>query len=269
MDTDRSPRAPAALHPAVAPVAVVAGLVAMFAAGAVAGPLGLRAVLIVAEVALAWPALLAAFWPEPRRALALRPVSSRTVLIAIGSGMALWAASLGLLELQYALWPPPPGYLQEFQRLHETLRPRGAADALFSVTAIAAAPAVCEELLFRGLVLPALVPALGNALAVAATSLLFGIIHLDVTGGAATLYRVPFAVLVGAGFALLRLRGGSLVPAMLAHGVLNTITFATALQSPLPQQMPPAEPALGLALLLGGGAAQAGLLRLMRPGGLS
>jgi membrane protease YdiL (CAAX protease family) len=266
MDTDRSDRDPPALHPIVAPVAVLAGLAAMFLATATATRLGagIRLTLMVAEIALASPALLAALWPEPRRALALTRVGLRAALVAVASGAALWAASLGLLELQYAVWPPPPGYLEQFQDLHETLRPRHPAQAVLSVAAIAAAPGVCEELLFRGLVLPALLPALGGPLAVAVTSLLFGLIHLDFSSGGATLYRVPFAVLVGVGFALLRLRGRSLALAMLAHAVLNAITFTAALQSPLPTELPPARPALGAGMLLGGVALQAWLLRMLR-----
>jgi membrane protease YdiL (CAAX protease family) len=264
MDKERSGRQAATLQTVVAPVAVVAGLAAMVLASALAAPLGLRGTLIVAEIALASPALLGAFWPQPRRALGLNSIGLRAALVALASGAALWAASLGLLELQYMVWPPPPGYLQQFQALHESLRPRNAADMALSLAAIAAAPAVCEELLFRGLVLPALVPALGTGLAVAASSLLFGIIHFDLSSGGATLYRVPFAVLVGAGFALLRLRGGSLALAVLAHGMLNAMTFTAALQSPLPAELPPPRPGLGAGMFLGGAAVQAWLLRLLR-----
>jgi cytochrome d ubiquinol oxidase subunit I len=74
---------------------------------------------------------------------------------------------------------------------------------------------------------------------------------------------LSFKTMVGAGFALLRLRGRSLVPAMLAHGLLNAITFALALQTPLPAELPPPRPMLGAGLLLGGVALQAWLLRLL------
>ena len=72
---------------------------------------------------------------------------------------------------------------------------------MLSVLAIAVAPAVCEELLFRGLVLHSLLPLLRTAGAVAASALLFGLIHLDFSSGGATLYRVPFAIAVGVGLA--------------------------------------------------------------------
>ena len=176
----------------------------------------------------------------------------------------LWAASLGLLELQYAVWSPPPGYLQEFQRLHDMLRPRGPADAALSVLAIAATPAVCEELLFRGLVLQSLRPLLRTAGAVAASAVMFGLIHLDFSGSGATLYRVPFAIVVGVGFAFLRLRTGSLIPPMVAHAVVNATTFAAALQEEAGAALPSPRPLLGAALLLGGTAALGWLLSRAR-----
>jgi membrane protease YdiL (CAAX protease family) len=255
---------PAALAPLALP-AVIAGVAAMAVAAALTAPMGVRPMLIASEVALATPALLALALTRGRAALALRPVPPVALAVAVASGAALWAASLGLLELQYAVWTPPPGYLQEFQRLHDMLRPHGPADAVLSVLAIAIAPGVCEELLFRGLILSLLLPALRNTGAVAVSALLFGVIHLDFSAGGATLYRVPFAIVVGLGFALLRLRSGSLVPAMIAHALVNATTFTAALQEPATATLPEPRPLLGAALLLGGAAAQAWLLFRLRP----
>jgi sodium transport system permease protein len=239
--------------------AVVVGLLAMMLAAAATGPLGIRPMLIASELALASPALVALAFAPGREAIGLRPVRPLAVALAIGAGAALWAASLGLLELQYTVWAPPKGYLEEFQRLHDMLRPRGAADAVLSVLAIAVAPAVCEELLFRGLVLQALLP-LRAPVAVAVSAVLFGLIHLDFSGSGATLYRVPFAIAVGVGFALLRLRSGSLVPPMVAHAIVNTITFAASLQEGPAAALPDPRPVLGAALLVGGAAAYGLLL---------
>jgi membrane protease YdiL (CAAX protease family) len=208
--------------------------------------------------------MLLAF-PAARPMLALRSMQPRTLAIALGSGAALWATSLGLLELQYAVWAPPAGYLQQFQQLHDLLRPRGPFDAALSVLAIAIAPGVCEELLFRGLVMQLLLPRLGTVVAVAASALLFGLIHLDLSGSGATLYRVPFAIVVGVGFAFLRLRSGSLIPSMVAHALVNATTFAAALQESPAPTLPSPRPLLGAALLLGGAVALVWLLSLLRP----
>jgi sodium transport system permease protein len=255
----------ARLHWALAPAALFAGLAAMTVAAGLTAGLGMRPMLIASELALASPALIALAVGLGRAVMGLAPVPPSVVAIALGSGAALWAASLGLLELQYAVWTPPPGYLQEFQRIHDLLRPHGPLDAALSVLAIAVAPAVCEELLFRGLVLPSLLPLLRTAGAVTASAVLFGAIHLDFSGSGPTLYRVPFAIVVGVGFAFLRLRSGSLIPSMVAHAVVNTITFATALQESPAATLPSPRPLLGAALLLAGTTALVWLFSLLRP----
>ena len=61
-----------------------------------------------------------------------------------------------------------------------------------------------------------------------ASALLFGLIHLDPAGDAAAFTRIPFAILVGVGLGLLRVRTRLAASRpILAHAVLNTITFAT------------------------------------------
>jgi len=249
MDEAGSVRCRQALPAPLGPVAVVLGLVAMYACAGVAAPLvGLRPLLIVSEAALVVPGLilLAGFGIPFRDGLALGRVDRRRVILSIAAGASLWAASLGLLELQYVVWQPPPGYLEAFRRLHEALRPADPFDALFSVAAIALAPALCEELLFRGIVLPSFLRALGPAGAVAGSAALFGL---------TVLYRVPFAFAVGVGFGALRLLTGALPPVILAHATLNTITLlATPLVDDPSQPMPDPKPLVGVALLLAGSA---------------
>ena len=236
------------LPAAVAPLMVVAGMGAMFVVAPFAFALGLRPALLISETALIAPGLLmlAAFGVPLAAGLGLRPISSRTTLLVIGAAGALWVASLGLFEVQYALWAPPPGYLETFQRLHEALRPRDAADALVSVVAIAAAPAICEELLLRGIVLPALLPALGSAGAIVTSAALFALIHWD-------LYRAAFTFALGIALGILRVRTGSLLSPVLAHALVNTITFVAAPLTDDPSGgLPEPRPFLGLALLAAG-----------------
>jgi membrane protease YdiL (CAAX protease family) len=236
---------------------VVAGMGAMVLVAPFAFALGLRPALLISEVALIVPGLLAlaAFRVPLSMSLGLNPISSRTALFVAALAATLWVASLGLFEVQYALWAPPPGYLEAFQRLHEALRPRNAADALVSVVAIAAAPAICEELLLRGIVLPALRPALGSAGAIVTSAALFALIHWD-------LYRAAFTFALGVALGVLRVRTGSLVAPVLAHALVNTITFLAA---PLTEDtaggLPAPRPMLGLALLSVGAALSALLMR--------
>ncbi len=231
-----------------------------------AATLGLRPGLVLSELALVCPGLL--FYRLSGRGAPLfgeRPgLPGSIVLTSLLAGGALWVASLGLFELQYTVWKPPPGTLEAFRSLHERLKPSGPLDAIVSVLAIAGAPAFCEELLFRGLVLPALARPLGAVAATLVTTLLFGVIHFDATThGALSLYRVPFACAVGIGFAALRLGSGRLLCPMIAHGTLNAITFAVAPLSELPADgtLPDPRPALGLALFVAGGVAATLLVR--------
>lgn len=250
----------------LAPIAVVLGVLAMYFIARPAATLGLRPGLALSELALVAPGL--AFYALSGRRAPLfgerrglpRPILATSLL----AGVALWVASLGLFELQYTVWKPPPGYLEAFRFLHERLKPAGPLDAIVSVLAIAGAPALCEELLFRGLVLPSLARPLGAVAATLGSTLLFGLIHLDsTTPGEVSLYRVPFACAVGVAFAALRLSSGRLLCPMIAHGTLNAITFAIAPLSELPSDgnLPDPRPWLGLALFAAGGIAAAYLVR--------
>jgi membrane protease YdiL (CAAX protease family) len=263
MSTDGSARSNA-LPAWLSVAAWIAGMSAMGLAIRLASPLGVRPALIVAELFLAAPSLLAlAAWRIPwARGLALVGLSRGASALALLTGAALWAASLGLFELQYAAWPPPPGYLDSFQMLHRALKPSGLLDGALSIAAIALAPAACEEILFRGTLLPSFVRVLRPWGAILLSALLFGIIHVDpTTSGAYTLYRVPFAASVGLGLGVLRVRSGSLVPCILAHAVLNTITFVTVLLTAPSTELEAANLLQGAGLFVLGGAASVWLLR--------
>jgi hypothetical protein len=248
------------------PLVAAAGWIAMRGAQGflLANGVGLRATLVCAELMLAAPAVVALALTGRRlaSAFALRRLDSRTTSLCFALGGAFWGLSLGLFELQYALWAPPAGYLDAFQRLHDLLKPAGPFDGLVSLTAIALAPAACEELVFRGAVYPALSRWLGTGAAVFGSSLLFGLIHVDASAGHLTLYRVPFAFAVGLGLALLRARTGSLLPSIVAHATLNGITFfAAPLAASAPGTLPEPQPLLGALLLAGGALAAAWLFR--------
>jgi membrane protease YdiL (CAAX protease family) len=265
MGKEGSADKPAVLPIWVALAAWVAGVGAMGYAVRAALPLGLRPALIIAETCLALPSLLAfASWRVPwGRGLALTRVSGLGALLAVLTGAALWAASLGLLHLQYAMWAPPPGFLEQFQALHRALRPSGVLDGAFSVAAIALAPAIAEEILFRGTLLRSFIGLFRPWGAIVVSALLFGAIHMDLTtGGVYTWYRVPFAASVGIGLGILFVRSRSLVPCILAHATLNTITFATVFFTEPSAELEAANVLEGAGLFVLGVAASAWLIRL-------
>jgi membrane protease YdiL (CAAX protease family) len=269
MVADGSVRAGRAGLPApLAPVAVLLGVAAMRAGlpATIGLGLGLRPTLLLAEVLLVVPglALLALVRAPVAEALGLRPLRGRAVILCLVAGATLWTASLGLFALQYLVWPPPEGYIEAFRQLHAALRPTSVADALVSVAAIAVVPALCEEALFRGIVLGALRPAAGPWLAVAVQAFLFALIHLDASAaGPPVMYRVPFTFAVGIALGALRLRTGSLAGPALAHALLNTITFLTVLLSGDPARETDPGPLLGLSLLAGGSLATGLVLRAL------
>jgi membrane protease YdiL (CAAX protease family) len=242
------------------PLAIL-GFAAMSAVMPRALPLGMRGALLVAELAFVAPALagLALMGIAPATGLALAAPGRRSVLLALATGVAFWVASLGLLELQSYVWPPAPGYIEEFRRLHAALRPHGPLDFVVSVAAIALVPALCEEIVLRGVVLPSL-GLLGVGRAVTGSALLFALIH--------DAYRMPFTFVIGLGLGMLRVRSGSLVPSVLAHALLNTITFVAAIFFDDPgQDMLDPRPLLGAAMLLGGVGAGILLVRAVRRDG--
>jgi membrane protease YdiL (CAAX protease family) len=240
----------------LASVVTVAGIAGMLASMALAAPhvssIGIRGLLVISEAALLIPALLVVALRQaaPLPAFGIRPVSRRTAVVSVVLGASLWIASLGLLELQYSVWAPPAAYLDAFRHLHEMLRPRNPLDALYSLLAIAIMPALCEEALLRGVLLPSLRQHLAAPLAVVLTALVFALIH--------DAYRMPFTFAVGLALGALRLRAGSLLPSLIPHATLNALTFAVApfLDDPT-QPMPDPRPLLGAALLVVGATATA------------
>jgi membrane protease YdiL (CAAX protease family) len=274
MSTDGSIRR-TALPAALAPFLVLAGWIAMVGVGSlIGGHYGIRPLLLISEMLLVAPAMLVCLLANvsARDGLGYRPIPGALVGLSLLAGCAFWVWSLGLLETQYSVWSPPAGYLEAFERLHEALRPAGPLDFLASVAAIALAPAFFEELLFRGVVLPALLRRLATSTALVVSAALFAAIHIDPTFAFLGLarhdtslalgafYRVPFALAVGLGLGALRIRSGSLWPSTVAHALLNAITFVAEPFVEDPSTTPDANPWLGVAMLAVGLAASLFLL---------
>jgi sodium transport system permease protein len=254
------------VHPVLAVVAFAAGLYGMGKGGAAVSRHGIHLTLATAETLLAAPSLLIlAISGIPLAAgLGLKPIPVRTILLSMLAGGTLWAASLGLMNVQFVLWRPPPEYLDYFRSLHLLLRPQTMLDGVLSVVAIALMPALCEETVFRGVLLPSFARA-GPVVGLLGSAVLFAAIHVDPMGQSLAFYRLPFAFAVGLGLAALRLLTGSLVPSMVAHAVLNTITFLTVfLSGAASDAIEEPQVLSGLLLLIGGGAATAWLFRSLR-----
>ncbi|MEO7073553.1 MAG: type II CAAX endopeptidase family protein [Rhodanobacter sp.] len=99
--------------------------------------------------------------------------------------------------------------------------PLGGRIAL-AVLAISIAP-VAEELLFRGVLLSALIPRCGLPVGALLSAAAFAAIHLPGLGW--HWYALPQLLLLGVALAWLRVHGHSLWPAVLAHGVHNALAL--------------------------------------------
>lgn len=128
-----------------------------------------------------------------------------------------------------------------------------------ALAAIAIGPALAEELLFRGLLTSALLR-YGNLAALLWPSILFGIYHLDVAQGVGT-------ALLGLSFGWARLRTGSVVPSIVAHGVFNGAVLLS-LRAAGGVEPTTATPSQHAALLVGSAIViGAGLMALAKPRG--
>ena len=129
---------------------------------------------------------------------------------------------------------------------------RGAALAL-AVAGVAIGPGVCEELLFRGLLLRGIARGRGRGVAVVASALLFAALHLDPVQG-------PGAFVLGLYLGAAALAsGGTRVP-ILCHIINNLVALAAAVAGP---EALATLPGAGLALA-SGAAASLGIVLLHR-----
>ena len=84
--------------------------------------------------------------------------------------------------------------------------------------------AISEELWFRGLLVDALESARTPWLTIVASSVLFGLPHLP-GGPAAVVNAIAVTLAVGVPFTVVRLRGGSIVPLIAWHAIIDTWAF--------------------------------------------
>ena len=239
------------------------GVAAMWLAALLAPRLGLafslRSQLALGELLLALPVLvfLLARPSDRRAAFGRGSIPVRTAGLSVVLGAALWVGSLGLMEMQSLAFPPSEETLELFRRIHAALAPSGPLDVLVSLVIIAVLPAVCEELVLRGALLPSLALRLGGLPAVVVTAVVFALIHGD-------LVRLLFTFALGLLLGLLRLGTRSLWPPVIVHVTLNSLTFAIAPLVDDPSRPYTPQPALGLACLVAGAALSVPLLRALR-----
>lgn len=174
----------------------VTGPLVLGVAAVVAGHAVVRRLDLARDWSLTWPR-----WPWLLRALCAAP------------WLALVGTAIGSLQ------PEPPADLGTGTEILDNV---GHLHWTVALACVAVAPGICEELLCRGTVLSFLRRSLGPVMAVLASSLLFALMH-----GSPWRFLPQFAV--GIVLAMLTLRSGSIIPAMLLHAGYNAALWAVEL----------------------------------------
>jgi membrane protease YdiL (CAAX protease family) len=151
----------------------------------------------------------------PSRYLRLRPARPAAVLLGAVAGLAGYPAAAGIMALASLLLPAAWVASFDVSRLLEL---PGAQKYAFAAVAATLAP-LCEEAAFRGYVQTTLAVRVRPAAAIAGSALLFAAIHVDPV-------RFPALLVLGALFAWLAWRAGSLWPAVAAHAANNAAASA-------------------------------------------
>jgi sodium transport system permease protein len=184
---------------------------------------------------------------DPATALGLRAPRPLALLGAALAGLSGWYLVGVLVEgLQQRVLPIPRELLEEMQRMLFS----GGRSLAIDLFALAISPAICEELLFRGVLLRASYPALRLPTAALLNGVLFGLFHLSV-------YRFLPTCLLGAAMTVIAVRSGSIWPGMLFHALNNSCAilvgrYARQVERALSRGISPLLAALALGIFVAG-----------------
>jgi membrane protease YdiL (CAAX protease family) len=182
-----------------------------------------RIALYASTIAFQWIAVAIIFWRAAARGLTAPQLAlvvgrpSRTIAVAVGMTALLSALQwMGLRQLR-RIEPDPNSRMQQFR---EKILPKNATESLVFF-ALACTVAVCEELIYRGFAYAVFFAAAGGSITIAiiASSAIFAAAHAyQGRPGLVTTF------ILGALFAATRVWTLSLLPAVLAHLVVDLIS---------------------------------------------
>jgi sodium transport system permease protein len=201
-------RAPA-VEPAIAAAIVLAAL-ATYLVSPLVVPASLA--LLVAQSALAVVPIAAVFALHPARplaALGLRGARPRFLAAAVAIGATAWYVNIQLVSQL----PLPEHQARVLEELVE--RP----SLLSALAMFALVPAVCEEILFRGVLARSLGRRWRLPAAAAISAVVFALYHVSIVQALPTL---TLGFLLG----LIAIRADSVLPSMIAHALNNALAIA-------------------------------------------
>lgn len=152
---------------------------------------------------------------DVRRALGLFRPRAAVWIAAPLTMVCAWLLSLELAALMHSVAPFPEDLIKKFESFFVEIN---LLPPLAGLLLLAVLPAVCEEILARGLLLRSFLPRFGVAGAVIFSAVAFGLLHLN-------LYRLLPTVLLGAVLGLIAVWSGSLFPAVFAHALNNSLAY--------------------------------------------
>ena len=153
--------------------------------------------------------------PSPAATLSLRAPPWQGLFAAVLLGFTAWAAVGGLV---IRLLPPPDSLVKALEKIVLLEDASASLWKLWLVMAIT--PAICEELLFRGLIFSGL-RRYGAWPAIVISSLLFALAH-------ASIYRLLPTFCLGLLLGYVVLRTGSIYCSMLIHALNNGVAVTLA-----------------------------------------
>lgn len=143
--------------------------------------------------------------------LGLRRPPARAVLGCVLLGVTFWYLNMRIVSLL----PLPPAAESPLQEM-VSVPPLWAA-----LLAIAVVPAICEEIVFRGIVTRSLVPRWSAGFAIIVSAAVFSAYHFSIV------QLVP-TFLLGLVFAHVALCSDSAIPTMVAHFLNNAVALSIA-----------------------------------------
>ena len=151
-------------------------------------------------------------------AFSLRSAAPVHWLMVVAAALPLQLAGGALQFVIFSRTPEDSLWRRAMEQLDDFVAVETTGDILLLLGAAVFAAAVCEEFLFRGLLLQLLRRRSGWLVAIVSSALLFAIFHLN------PVVLAPVG-LVGAYLAVLVWRSGSLYPAILAHALNNGLAL--------------------------------------------
>lgn len=142
-------------------------------------------------------------------------VTRGAIALGVPLGLAAWVTAMPFGALGQRAFPLPE---EAIQLLEDLIMPPVPIAAVLLVVALA--PAVCEEILFRGLVLSGL-RRMGEGGAIVVSAALFAVAHMDAP-------RLAFTFVLGLILGWLAVRTGSIWPGVIVHFTVNATSVILA-----------------------------------------